>query len=375
MWSTTLRNKNMKMLILSLILVVLLHSSTTAKELVQIKDMAGRPVTIPKDVMKIVALHGSLRYVVYLQAFEKVVAVEGIEKQSTIRGNLSVGKAYWNVIKDNVKALPSIGEGGPGKLPDLEKLLHLTPDIVITFDVDSADLIQRRTGIPVVVLEHIGTEGFNIERIMSAMTFLARILGKEHRAADLNNYISNSIHYLTARSKNLKTPTVYVGAISARGSHGITSTEGEHAALQWINVKNVVSEIGKKGHLFIDKEKLLLWDPEYIFIDTGGLNIVNQDYLKNSKLYKRLKAVKEGKVYTVYPYNFYRTNLEILLANAFFMGKTIHPAAFSDIDLRNKAKEIFIKFLGMDIFDDLRSTYKGYGKANFKESGITVTDQ
>lgn len=134
----------------------------------------------------------------------------------------------------------------------------------------------------------------------------------------------------------------------------------------------MVDETGRKGHVFIDKEKLLVWNPDYLFIDTAGISLVNDDYLKNKEFYKKLKAVKEGKVYTVFPYNFYRTNLEILFANAYFMGKVIYPERFRDIEPQKKARDIFKKFLGVDVLDDLKKTYRGYGKVEFKESGITV---
>ncbi len=362
----------MKKISLIVLFFVLLCSHSYAKETITIKDMAGRTVTIPKQIDRIVALHASLRYVVYLQAFDKVIGVENVEKQGIMRGNPAVGKGYWNVIKEKVKDIPSIGEGGPGKLPDFEKLISVKPDIVITFEVDSAEHIQRKTGIPVIVVQYAGTEEFNIEDIMNTFTFLGKLLDKEKRAEELNDYIKHIMADLNKRTKGLNKPKVYIGAISARGSHGITSSEAQYPPLQWLNVINVVDETGKKGHVFIDKEKLLVWNPDYLFIDTGGINLVQEDYIKNKEFYLKLKAVKEGRVYSVFPYNFYRTNLEILFANSYFIGKVIYPERFKDIEPEKKAGEIFRKFLGKDIYNDLKGVYKGYGKVDFTKSGLTI---
>ncbi|WP_353684693.1 iron ABC transporter substrate-binding protein [Thermodesulfovibrio sp. 3907-1M] len=362
----------MKKVLFTICFIFILASYVSAKEMVTVTDMAGRKVTIPKKVERVVALSASLRYIVYLQAFDKVVGIEGVEKQSVMRGNPATGKVYWLAIKDKVQNIPSIGEGGPGKLPDFEKLITVKPDLVITFEVDNAELIQSKTGIPVVVIQYAGTEGFRIEDIKNTFTFLGKILDREKRATELNKYIEQCISDLKKRTASSARPTVYIGAISARGAHGITSSEAHYPPLQWINVKNVVDEIGRIGHVFINREKLLVWNPQYLFIDTGGISLVNDDYLKNKEFYKKLKAVKNGKVYTVFPYNFYRTNLEILLANAYFIGKVIYPDKFRDIEPRKKAAEIFKKFLGMDVYDDLKRVYKGYGKVEFKDSGITV---
>ncbi|MFN4196813.1 MAG: iron ABC transporter substrate-binding protein [Caldimicrobium sp.] len=362
----------MKKILIWLIFALFLISSAFAEEMVTITDMAGRQVKIPKKVERIVALSASLRYIVYLQAFDKVVGIEDRERMKVIKGMPTTGKVYGLAIKDKVPSIPSIGEGGPGKLPDFEKLIAVNPQVVITFEIENAELIQKKTGIPTLVIKYAGTQGFEIEDIKNTFTFLGKILDREKRAAELNSYIDKIIEDLRKRSKDSKRPTLYIGAISMRGPHTITSTEAFYPYLDWLNAKNVADEVGKKGHLFIDREKLIQWNPDYIFIDTGGFFLVNEDYLKNKDFYRALKAVKEGKVYTLFPHNFYRTNIEIFFANAYFVGKVIHPEKFKDVDPEKKAREIFKKFLGVDVFDELRKDFKGFGKVEFTDSGIIV---
>ncbi len=362
----------MKKPLMTLIFLLIMTASVHAKELITIKDMADRDVRIPKNVQRIVALSASLRYIVYLQAFDKVVGIEGVEKQRVMRGNPATGKAYWLAIKDKVHDIESVGEGGPGKLPDFERLISVRPDIVITFEVDNAQLIQNKTGIPTVVVNYAGTEGFRIEDIQKAFSFLGTLLGRENRAEELNRYLQQMISDLERRTKGQRKTYVYIGAISARGAHGITSSEANYPPLKWLGVNNVVDETGKKGHVFIDREKLLQWDPEYIFIDTGGINMVNQDYNRQKEFYKMLKAVNKGRVNTIMPFNFYRTNLELLMSNAYFIGKTVYPDRFKDIDIEQKTRDILKMFLSVDVYDDLRSSFKGYERVKFTNSGITT---
>lgn len=341
------------------------------KELVPVTDMAGRKVYVPRKVERIVALHGSLRYVVYLQAFEKVVGVEEVEKRGTMRGGPSVGKAYWNVIKERVKGLPSIGEGGPGKLPDFERLLEVRPELVLTFEKELADLIQEKTGIPVFVLDYAGPGRIDLDKVRELIALLGKVLGKEKRASELNAYLKELIKELEQRTQGIGSgPKVYVGGVSMRGHQNFFSTEADFPPFKWLKAKNVVDEAGKKGHLFIDRESLLKWDPDFIFIDVNGLPLIKEDYLKNPSFYQHLKAVRNGRVYTIFPVNFYRTNLEILFANAFFMGKVLYPERFKELSPEKKAREIFVKFLGKDIFDDLKGVYPGYEKLEFRGSEI-----
>ena len=63
-------------------------------------------------------------------------------------------------------------------------------------------------------------------------------------------------------------------------------------SLLWNGLEQKTSPktISPKGHLFVDKEKLLAWNPEIIFIDGGGLNLVKQDREKKPEFYKGLRG-------------------------------------------------------------------------------------
>lgn len=361
-----------KSLILSVFLFIFLSLPVHAKEVITITDMEGRRVTIPKRVERVVALSGSLRHIVYLKAFDKVVGIEEVEKRDYMKGNSASGRTYWLAIRDKVMGLPSVGEGGPGKLPDFEKLLMVKPDVVILFEADQAELIQRKIGIPTIVIKYTTTERFDLKEIQNTFTFLGKILNREEEAKELNNYLNKLIKDLTNRKDPSRSPTLYIGAISLRGVHGITSTVAHYPPLEFLSVKNVADESGKRGHIFIDRERLLHWNPEYIFIDTGGLFLVKEDYLKNKDFYQRLKAVKEGRVYTLLPINFYRTNLENLFANLYFIGKVTHPERFKDIDPERKTREIFMKFLGVDVYDEISKAFRGYRRVEFKDTGLLI---
>jgi iron complex transport system substrate-binding protein len=50
--------------------------------------------------------------------------------------------------------------------------------------------------------------------------------------------------------------------------------------------------------------------------------------------------VREGKLYGYLPFNFYTTNVDTALADAYFMGTVIYPDAFQDFDPVDKAREM-----------------------------------
>ncbi|MGB4050927.1 MAG: iron ABC transporter substrate-binding protein, partial [Methanoculleus sp.] len=62
-------------------------------------------------------------------------------------------------------------------------------------------------------------------------------------------------------------------------------------------------------------------------------------------------------------YNFYSANYETILANAYFVGKTLYPDRFADVDPVEKADEIYTFFVGKPVFADLNGQYDSLGFA------------
>lgn len=354
------------------ILIILFFSTSYAQavEKIQIQDMAGRKINIPSKIERVVPLGSALRFITYIQALDKVVGIEAYEK----RNKSEPGRPYSLAIEHKVDSLPVIGEGGPNKLPDFEKLILVKPDVIIAMglDVNVVELIQQKTNIPVFSLSYGGRGFVDLESVKTSLSLLGILLNKEKRAKELINYLNNTVSDLETRTLKVnQKPKVYIGAVSYSGRHSITSTQSGYLPLKLINALNVADIPGKNEHLFIDKEKIVEWDPDIIFIDTGGLEMLKEDYNKNFKYFQRLKAVREKKVFSVLPFNFYHTNIEIALANAYFMGKVIYPDKFKDVDVARKADEIIFKFDGVKAYEKLKKNYYGYGKINFKGT-VTV---
>ncbi len=360
-------------LLIFISLCLVIYNVSEAKDKITIKDMAGREVTIPKKVQRIVALSSTLRFVVYLKETDKIVGMEASEKKEV--NNPS--RPYLSALRKKIDIIPTVGEGGSGRLPDFEKLISVAPDIIFTTNIDSeqADIIQQRVNIPVVVLDYGGIGILDINSVYNTLSLLGKILNAEKREKELKDYINKTLQDLKKRTENItekQKPTVYVGAVSYRGAHGITSTQGSYPPLEWVNALNVAKLLNKEGPIFIDKEQLLLWNPDVIFIDNGGLSLVSEDYKKNGSFYKKLKAVKNNRVYSILQYNNYFTNLELAIANSYFIGKVIYPDRFYDIDPPKKSEEIIKFFVGLPIYSEIKSQTKGYGIITFREETIDI---
>ncbi len=336
-----------------------------------ITDGFGRTVTVPSSPESVVCSgSGCLRYLVYLQGQDLVTGVEDNEKkESTIEG-----RPYALVYRSQFKDLPLIGEFR-GK-EDPEKIIALSPDVIFKAyiigashraDIDDADKLQAKTGIPVVAFSY-GSLRSDTEKaeMYAGLRAMAEVIGKQDRAEEVIAYIEDTMADLERRTGDIpasEQKEVYVGGVSQAGAHGVISTEPAYPPFLWVHAKNVATGLGI-DHADVAKEALVNWDPEYIFIDLGTLQRDDGGAigeLKTETALKGLTAAKEGRVYGVLTYNAYYTNHEIVLANAYFIGKILYPDRFTDIDPVKKADEIYTFFVGKPVFDELNSQYGNLG--------------
>jgi iron complex transport system substrate-binding protein len=314
-----------------------------------VTDTAGRTVAFRAGPQRIICLGpGCLRLICYLGVQDRVVGVEGFERSQVS------GRSYRYALPSLV-ALPVIGRGGPAnvnKEPDLEAVLKVKADMIFAtyMDAAKADALQKKIGIPVVLLSY-GRLGSFGEELYRSLRIAGHILGHEKRAEELQAFINAAQKDLARRVEGAATgpkPGVYVGGIGYRGAQGIESTEAAYTPLEWIKGRNVAREAGS-GHRFINKEQLLLWNPDIILLDAIGLKIVATDYARKPDFYRTLKAFRRKRVYVVWPFNSYTTNVDTVIFNAYVCGKLLYPDRFSDIGIDRKADEIYRFFVGASV--------------------------
>ncbi|MBN1836404.1 MAG: iron ABC transporter substrate-binding protein [Spirochaetales bacterium] len=336
-------------------------SGGAAVQTMTITDLAGRSVELEGTAAKVCAIGpGALRLVCYVGAAEKVVGIENMEKQ------WSGGRPYI-LAYPQLLDLPVIGQGGPDSTPDPEALLTAAPDLIFAaylVDAAKANELQEKTGIPVVVLSY-GQLGTFDRQLLDSILLVGELTGNAGRAEEVVAFIKECEEDLDTRTAGIpddRKPTVYAGGLGMRGTHGIESTQASFPPFTAINARNVVDETGQKASVMIDKEQLLQWNPDIIFIDESGWQMVREDYAANPGLYTSLEAVQSGKLYGYLPYNYYTTNVDTALADAYFMGTVIYPEAFQDVDAVGKAREIYRFLLGTDVYDRMAADFGGFIK-------------
>ena len=314
-----------------------------------ITDFKNRTVEVPGEVKAIVCVGvGALRYSCYMGAQDLVIGVEDYETKA------GMSRLYNYIHFDKFKNLPVIGTNGQ---PYTEEIIKLAPDVIVmskSASVDADDL-QNKTGTPVVVIP--ASDSTLDADCYETIRILGELYGKKSRADELTAYLKGLEKDLTDRTKDIpeeSKPSVYVGGVSFKGHHGFEGTEAGYGPLALIGAKNLADTTGQTGAFNIDLEQVLSWDPEIIFVDFNGMNLIKEDYAKNPGYYNALSAVKNGKVYSQISFRSSASNLETALADAYYAACVIYPEQFKDVDSDAKTGEIFEKLLGVNPYADLK---------------------
>lgn len=344
-------------------------TESVSAENVKVTDVIGREVEVPSEIDSILALGaGALRMICYAQAENLVTGVEKGEHDETLV------KGYNYINYDKFKDLPVVGTGGSGSYEAYEEeILTLAPDIIFAaYPEDLANDLQNKTGIPVVVITY--DSGMFDEKLYESMELIGTILHKEDRCKEVVDYLKGWQEDLNNRTKDIpdeNKPKVFTGACSFKGGHGIEGTYTNYPPFTAIGAKNVADELSDKvAGVVVDLEQIAVWDPDIIFLDPNNMHLVNEDYETNKDFYNSLSAVKNGKVYSQVGYNWYTTNIETAVIDAYYAGKIMFPEAFNDIEIDSLAKEVYVALLGdsaANYYDELDANNLGWKQLKIGE--------
>ncbi|PTN33468.1 iron ABC transporter substrate-binding protein [Desulfonatronum sp. SC1] len=351
-----------------IVAVVLFSTLAQAQDTRTITDALGRESVIPAQVDRVICSgSGCLRLLTYLQAHDRIVAVDSIE----VHGSPIDARPYA-IANPQFKIYPIFGEFRGQDSPELIAGLDPQPQVIFkTYAARDGDpeQLQTKTGIPVIALEY-GNLTFGRKNLNESLLLIGEVMGTQERAAAVIDFFDALEADLLARTADVpddQRPSTYIGGLGQRGPHGFQSTEPSFAPFAFTRANNVAASLStpeqRASHATVSKEQIVIWDPEIIFIDVATMRLdagVNAlDQLRTDPAYQALSAVHAGRIYGLFPYNSYTQNFESVFANAYYVGKVLYPDRFADVDPMAKAEEIAILLNGGPAFEEMNSQFQG----------------
>ena len=378
---------NIKKITAVLLLVVMTFglcacgSSNSGAEEITVTDMIGREVAVtPGTYENVVCVGaGALRMYTYVGDVNLLSGVEDIDNtvlEERPKMFDAVARPYVLAYSETFKDLPSCGVGDPmAQTPEAEKILACGPDIVISEyeDVQVADALQEQLGVPVITLS-VGPMGVFDDAFAGSMELLGTVFGREDKAAQLVDFVQAEAAEISQRTADIADadkPGVYICGLGNWGTTDHLMTAEKYVSFNIANVKNVLSGTGMEGVQPIEEEKFVSLgkDMDIVIMDAAAVKNIAPLYKEDPTMFDSCKAWQDGEVYLEMAYNAYYTNFEIALMNSWFVGKTIYPELFEDIDLVEKTNEVTQAFFGKDLADEIfacPSSFGGYQKIDTK---------
>jgi iron complex transport system substrate-binding protein len=239
--------------------------------------------------------------------------------------------------------------------PDIETLIKLKVDLVITPGKYISMKAAADAGIAAISTFSDNIKPANINEFVSMfekeVCFVGEVLGPDtiERSETYCKYLNNiveKIKIITAKITEAEKPKVYYGKAT-----GFYSTQGNTSGMRWYTelaggiyvAKNITTYSAT-----INKEQIILWDPDLILLGISG----SSDAKTDSSEYSMLRASKSGKVYRIPAGIFYwdMSGCENALL-PLFLGKIFHPQLFKNWDMIAEMKKFYSEIYKIKLTD------------------------
>jgi len=328
-------------------------------------DAIGRQVTVPRNITHILCTGpGCMRYLAYLRATDKAVGADQAERDTQ-----SPLPLPYLVANPQIRTLPATGKNTGAEEPSQISGLNPHPDLIIRMGDNPtvpADELQKRTGIPVIVLQE-GDLSYRRSAMNYSLRVMGLVLGKAKRAEEVIGFfdkVTDSLQTRTSTIPDFQQKKAYIGGYSYPNPEGLYSTTSIYMPMRLIATHNIAEEYGTQnglsGAFTIPKEALNRMAPDAIFIDmtTWSLKENAVTDLEKSEILKGLPVIRQGDVYGLMPTSLYGEDHESDLINAYVIGKALYPEKFTDVDPKVMADYIYAFLYGDPLFEEIN---KGFG--------------
>ena len=311
-----------------------------------ITDHAGRNVQIPAKVNKVFGTSPVGTILLYSLCPDRLAG-----------WNHELRPGELELIPEKYRKLPNLGGWYAKNTGNLEELVKVRPDIIISAgnigpaDIEQADRIQTQINIPVVMVDG------SLDGLEKAYRLLGDLTGEQQQAGILAAYcteklklVDKALHGLSENSL----PRVYY----AEGATGLETEPGGSAhtdLLSRAGGRNAAQAQarGGMGMTPVSMEQVIAWTPDALLVwnrSQGGA----YDHIMADPVWAQLQAVKNRHVYEIpaSPFNWFDRPPSVnRLIGLVWLAHLLHPDTFT-CNITAEAKRFCKFFYHIDLSDD-----------------------
>lgn len=300
---------------------------------------------LTKEPIKVYASTPTLLYALYAIAPEKISGV-----------NFEWNNYEKPYIKEDILKEPVVGGFfGQGKIPNVEMLLRLNPELIL-INANSKNMKKVEEIFGSIKKPMLYLNSTTLNDYIETLEILGKVLNKQERAKELIDYANSSLQLSQnlqnhMKNNNLKKVRMYY----AQGKDGLsTECDGSrHVTLVPLSggeVSHKCSDKGDYGRVKISFEEILKEKPDMILVYERELF----DRIFDDPKWKLLDAVKNKKVYYIprEPFSWFdRPPSFMRFLGLRWLINLAYPDVF-EIDIKKETKEFYKLFLDIDLTDE-----------------------
>lgn len=327
-----------------------------------VTDLKGREVSVPQDVKRIAVVPIPWASVIYAidGSSERLAAIHG--------GAMSAYKGKFLETKDKHFAQLDTKIIAQNFSVNIESAAQAGIDTAILWQYQDKDAEKlTKVGIPTLLIYND-----TVENLKKSFLIIGKLLGKEERAAKINEYYDTTNKKIIAKKAWEKTdkPTVLFlrnAKLRLQGNDNFI-----HEAIRIGGGENPYDQIALSGgsEQTIAMEEVYKLNPDIILLSNFDKFV--PDDLYDNKIpgqdWSTVKAVKEKRVYKV-PMGIYRWDapgVETPLMME-WLAQVLQPELFKELDVRADAKKFYEDFMHYNISEaDMAQIFADEANKNSK---------
>ena len=347
--------------------------SVTAQA-VTVTDIAGRTVTVPDDVQRVVLGEGRLFFALSLlegqKPFDRIVGWQGDFRKLDPQTYATYQAKFPQIDK-----IPLIGNTSADSISP-EKVLTLNPQLAI-FGLSGhgpgkeSELVNQlqKAGVPVVFVDFRTSP---LKNTLPSMELLGKVLNREQQAQDYIRFYQDNIKRVTDVTKDIPEqdkPKVFIELRASTADECCRSAGNGNMGdfIDQAGGVNIAKPLlpGPLGQ--VNLEKVIASQPDVYLVSGGGKPAKAGDPqpaglvlgaqttpeqasaslkpLLARKGISTLKAVEDGRSFGIW-HNYYNSPYNVLAVQVF--AKAFYPQKFAELDPQQTQKQLYKQFLAVE---------------------------
>ena len=296
---------------------------------------------IPENVERIAALFGpSYERLFVLGAEDKIVACSNSHRDSWPWSHL----IYQHIDDEDMVVIQNPNSG-----LNVEDLLEY--DIDVCFYWSTADVLKALENIGIAAVPY--NTNSDVDSIKQELYAYAQVLGDDESMAIYEkyaNYFDETLAEVQAVTSQIPEEERKVVHYGMRGLLSSVAADSNIAAvIEYAGGIPACTELAGTDSADIDKEQLISWNPDAIFIDHTGDPQAEVDTVYSDSDYANLPAVQNEEVYCVPTGVFYWDAGVQMILLIKWMAVTLYPEYFPDVDMVAELQDFYQEFYRYDL--------------------------